>query len=135
MKTSSSNIHMNAILESISSENTKLPNSRSTGIIGLDNLITGWQIGVSVVSSRPCMGMTSFALSQVYQQLTNLKEDEVIIYVADKESSTALMQRLLTIASQIDLSVIQKGKLNKEKYDQLLEEPVTRQLKDNKVVF
>lgn len=135
MKTSSSNILMNAILESISSENIKVPNSRSTGILGLDNLITGWQIGVSVVSSRPSMGMTSFALSQVYQQLTNLKEDEVIIYVADKESSTALMQRLLTIATQIDLSVIQKGKLNKEKYDQVLKEPVTRQLKDNKVVF
>lgn len=126
---------MNAILESISSENALVPNSRSTGIPSLDNLIVGWQKGVSIVSARPSMGLTAFALSQLKQQLDNLKEDEVVIYVADKESSTAVMQRLLTIATQIDLSIIQKGKLNKEKYDMVLKEPVTRQLKDNKVVF
>lgn len=135
MKKSLNNIIMNAILESISSESALVPNSRSTGISSLDNLIVGWQKGVSIVSARPCMGLTAFALSQVKQQLDHLKEDEVVIYVADKESSTALMQRLLTIATQIDLSIIQKGKLNKEKYDMVLKEPVTRQLKDNKVVF
>ncbi len=126
---------MNTILESISSESTLVPNSRFTGISALNNLIAGWQNGVSIVAARPGMGLTAFALSQVKQQLDHLKEDEVVIYVADKESSTALMQRLLTIATQIDLSIIQKGKLNKEKYDLVLKEPVTKQLKDNKVVF
>jgi replicative DNA helicase len=110
-------------------------NSVSTGLPCLDNIIGGWQIGVSVVSARPSMGLTSFALNQVSQKLANLKDNEVVMYVADKESSTALMHRILSIATQIDLSIIQNGKLNKDEYDKVKSHPVTRLLKDNKVVF
>ncbi len=135
MKTITTNTIMNSILNSISSEYALDPNSKSTGFQSLDNVIGGWKIGVSVISARPSMGLTAFALNQVSQQLASLKENEVVIYVADKESSTALMHRMLSIASQIDLSIIQNGKLNKEEYEKVKSHPLTRQLKDNKVVF
>lgn len=110
-------------------------NAISTGISSLDNLMGGWKPGVSIVSARPGMGLTAFALTQLSQLLSKLKENEVVIYVADKESTTVLMQRLLSIATQVNLATIQNGKLNKEEYDNLLKTPLTRQLKDNKVVF
>lgn len=135
MKINPKNTIMNSILESISSENALDPNSRSTGLIKLDNLIGGWQRGVSVVSARPSMGTTAFALSQVSVRLSNLKENEVVLYVSDKESSTAIMHRLLSIATQIDLSIIQNGKLNKEEYEKVKSHPITRQLKDHKLVI
>ena len=135
MKINPSNTIMNNILENISTQNKMSVNAKSTGISSLDNLMGGWKPGVSIVSARPGMGLTAFALTQVSQVLSNLKENEIVIYVADKESSTALMQRLLSIATQVDLATIQNGKLNKQEYDKVLKEPLTRQLKDNKVVF
>ncbi len=126
---------MNTILESISGQNLLTENSRSTGFPHLDNLMGGWKPGVSILSARPGMGLTAFALTQVSQILSNLKEHEVVIYVADKESSTALMHRLLSVATQIDLARIQNGKLNKEEYDKVLKNPLTRQLKNNTLVF
>jgi replicative DNA helicase len=135
MKISTNKILMNAILESISSENALAKNALTTGISDLDILMGGWQQGVTVVSARPNMGLTAFALSQVSNVLSKLKENQVVIYLADKESSTVLMQRLLSIATQIDLSMIHNGKLKKDKYDQLLSHPITRQLKDNMIVF
>ncbi len=126
---------MNTILESISGQNLLTENSRSTGFPQLDNLMGGWKPGVSILSARPGMGLTAFALTQVSQILSNLKEHEVVIYVADKESSTALMHRLLSVATQIDLARIQNGKLNKEEYDKVLKNPLTRQLKNNTLVF
>ena len=126
---------MNNILEQISTQNKMDVNTRSTGISSLDNLMGGWKPSISIVSARPSMGLTAFALTQVSQVLSNLKENEVVIYVADKESSTVLMQRLLSIATQMDLSIIQNGKLTKEQYDQVKSHTLTRQLKDNKVMF
>ena len=126
---------MNNILEQISNQNKMVANAISTGISSVDNLMGGWKPGVSILSARPSMGLTAFALTQVSQVLSNLKENEVVLYVADKESSTVLMQRLLSIATQMDLSIIQNGKLNKEEYDKVKSHPLTRQLKDNKVVF
>jgi replicative DNA helicase len=135
MKINPSNSIMNNILDNISTQNKMSVNAISTGISSLDNLVGGWKPCVSIVSARPGMGLTAFALTQLRQVLSNLTENEVVIYVADKESSTALMQRLLSIATQLDLATIQKGKLNKEEFDKVLKEPLTRQLKDKKVVF
>lgn len=135
MKNTTATNIMNTILESISSENALKPNSQSTGLQSLDNLIGGWQMGVNVVSARPGMGLTAFALTEVCQIMANLKENEVILYVSDKESSTALMRRLLSIATQIELAAIQNGKLNKDSYEKVYHHPLTRQLKDNKLVI
>jgi replicative DNA helicase len=67
--------------------------------------------------------------------MTNLKENEVVIYLSDKDSSTTIMHRLLSIATQIDLSIIQNGKLNKEEYELVKLHPITRQLKDENLII
>ena len=135
MKTIPTNIIMNQILDHISAEKTLTQNSISTGISGLDNLTGGWKTGVNIIAARPGMGLTAFILTQLCQVLSSLKENEVVIYVADKDSSTALMHKLLSIATEVDLAKIQKGKLKKDDYDKLLNHPVTRQLKDKVLVF
>ena len=135
MKTTSIQTLMNTILDSYLNQDEVDPNFRSTGISKLDFMTGGWKPGVSIVSARPSMGLTAFALTQVYQVLSNLKENEVVIYLSDKDSSTAIMHRLLSIATQIDLSIIQNGKLNKEEYEQVKSHPITRQLKDDNLII
>jgi len=135
MKTTSTQTLMNTILDSYLQKNEVDPNFRSTGISKLDFITGGWKPGVSIVSSRPSMGLTAFALTQVNQVLSNLKENEVVIYLSDKDSSTVIMHRLLSIATQIDLSIIQNGKLNKEEYEKVKSHPITRHLKDENLII
>ena len=97
MKTTSTQTLMNTILDSYLQKNEVDPNFRSTGISKLDFITGGWKPGVSIVSSRPSMGLTAFALTQVNQVLSNLKENEVVIYLSDKDSSTAVSYTHLTL--------------------------------------
>ncbi len=135
MKTSSTQTLMNTMLDSYLQQDVVAPNFRSTGISKLDAMIGGWKPGVHLISARPSMGLTAFALTQVYQVLSNLKANEVVIYLSDKDSSTAIMHRLLSIATEIDLSIIQNGKLNKQEYEQVKSHPITRKLKDNQLII
>ena len=74
------------ILNKISNNNALHPNALSTGIASLDNTIGGWEHRVTIISACPSMGLTAFCLNQVNTFLQSIQNDEVIVYVTDKDS-------------------------------------------------
>lgn len=123
------------ILNKISNNNTLSPNAISTGIASLDNTIGGWEQGVTIISARPSMGLTAFCLNQVNTLLQSIQKDEVIVYVTDKDSATVLIQRLLAVATQIELTSIQNGNLKEQEVAQIASHPITKHLESNRLLF
>ena len=64
---------------------------------------------IYTIASRPGMGKTALILNLVFNQLSSLAPQDCIVYVSTKDSSTVLMQKMLAIASGIDLKKIQLG--------------------------
>ena len=123
------------ILNKISNNNTLSPNAISTGIASLDNTIGGWEHGVTIISACPSMGLTAFCLNQVNSLLQSIQKDEVIVYVTDKDSATVLIQRLLAVATQIELTNIQNGNLKEQEVAQIASHPITKHLESNRLLF
>ena len=123
------------ILTKISNNNALSPNAISTGITNLDNSIGGWTHGLTIISARPSMGLTAFCLNQVHTLLQSIQKDEVIVYVTDKDSATVLIQRLLAVATQIELANIQNGNLTEQEVAQIASHPITKHLKSNSLLF
>lgn len=135
MKTKTTEQIFIEIMNKISNKNALSKNAISSGIHSLNNTIGGWEHGVSIISARPSIGLTSFCLSQVHSLIHTLKDDDVIIYVADKDSPTVLIQRLLAIATQLELSKIQNGDLTKQEIAQIASDPITKHLEANRLIF
>lgn len=124
-----------SIFNRISNNNELSKNALSSGFDSLDKKMGGWERDFSIFCSRPGMGKTTFILNQVYQILQSIKAEETILYVTDKESPTVIIQRLLSIATQIELSKIQKGELAPSEKLALSMHPIMRQLEANNLVL
>jgi replicative DNA helicase len=81
------------------------------------------------------MGLTAFCLNQVNTLLQSIQKDEVIVYVTDKDSATVLIQRLLAVATQIELTNIQNGNLKEQEVAQIASHPITKHLESNRLLF
>lgn len=92
--------------------NQQYNNTLNTGIIDLDQILYDWQVGISIFSARPKMGITAFFTNHILQILKSIKDDETILYVSTKDSITVLIQRLLAIEGNINISKIQRCELN-----------------------
>ena len=130
-----SSVIIKSVFNRISNNNKLSKNSLSTGIENLDIIMGGWENEFSLFCSRPGMGKTTFLLNQVYQIMQTIKAKETILYVTTKESPTVIIQRLLAIATQIELSTIQKGELTPSELKALSVHPIMKQLEANNLVL
>ena len=90
---------------------------------------------IYTIASRPGMGKTAMMLNLVFNQLSNLSPQDCIVYVSTKDSSTVLMQKMLAIASGIDLKKIQLGQLSDQELSVLQSPDILGKLSNNKLVF
>lgn len=67
-----------------------------------------------VIGGRPGMGSTMLALNILINQIRDFKENELAIYIATKDSAAMMMQRILAVAYETEITNIQNGKLSME---------------------
>ncbi len=109
-----------------------------SGFPALDTVLgnIGFEPGlVYTIASRPGMGKTALLLNLIFNQLSSLKAQECIVYVSTKDSSTVLMQKMLSIASGIDLKKIQLGNLNAQELSALYSNEISDLISIDKLVF
>lgn len=89
-----------------------------TGFRSLDKSIYGWQPGdLIVIGGRPSMGKSSFMLSITYNLSTQYNIPVAVFSLEfDTETATA---RLLSIATRINSTKIQRGTLSTAEFDRL----------------
>lgn len=110
----------------------------STGFADLDNVLggVGFESGyIYTVAGRPGMGKTALLLNLVINNLSCLASNECIVFVSTKDSSTVLMQKMLAIASGIDLKKIQLGQLTDNELAVLQSDKVVDLVSGSKIVF
>jgi replicative DNA helicase len=90
---------------------------------------------IYTIASRPGMGKTALMLNLVFNQLSNLAPQDCIVYVSTKDSSTVLMQKILAIASGIDVKKIQLGHLTAQELSILQSDKVVDLVSGSKIVF
>jgi replicative DNA helicase len=90
---------------------------------------------IYTIASRPGMGKTALMLNLVFNQLSNLSPQDCIVYVSTKDSSTVLMQKILAIASGIDLKKIQLGQLSDQELSVLQSSDILGMVSNDKLVF
>ena len=89
---------------------------------------------IYTIASRPGMGKTALILNLVFNQLSSLAHQDCIVYVSTKDSSTVLMQKMLAIASGIDLKKIQLGQLSDQELSVLQSPDILGKLSNDKLV-
>ena len=67
---------------------------------------------ITVFAGRPGMGSSLISLNILVNQLMYLNDNEVLVYISNKDSSTVILQRILAIANNIEISKIQCGDLS-----------------------
>jgi len=107
----------------------------TTGIEKIDMLFKGYQdTDLIVKAGRPAMGKTAQALSEVYHMITTKK----VLFFSLEMSSSQLMNRFITMATQIPANKIKEGDLSPDdwaKYDLKTEMLKTKNLKIIDSVF
>ena len=87
----------------------------TSGYIAIDKSLggSGFEPGlITVFAGRPGMGSSLISLNVLVNQLMQLNDSEVLIYITTKDSSTVILQRILAIAHDIEIAKIQNGDLN-----------------------
>lgn len=110
----------------------------SSGYPDLDNVMggIGFEPGyIYTIASRPCMGKTALLLNLVFNNLSRLLPNECVVYVSTKDSSAVLIQKILSIASAINLKKIQLGLLTTQELAVLQSDKVVDLVSNNKIVF
>jgi len=102
---------LDATLEEIErNANTEGLTGVPTGFGELDQLTAGWQSSdMIILGARPSCGKTGAALKMIYQAL---KEGKKVAFFSLEMSQTQIMQRLLSIATGIELYQIRTGRLS-----------------------
>lgn len=90
-----------------------------TGFAQLDRLTSGFQkSNLIIIAARPGMGKTAFVLSLARNMGVDYKRGVAIFSL--EMSSIELVNRMLSIESQIPGQVIRDGKLDKAQWEQLM---------------
>ena len=109
-----------------------------SGYHEMDTIIggIGFEPGfIYTIASRPSMGKSALMLNLVFNQLSSLAPNARIVYVSTKDSSTVLMQKMLAIASGIDLKKIQLGQLSAQELSVLQSPDILDMVSNDKLVF
>ncbi len=89
-----------------------------TGFTNLDRLTSGWQSSdLIIVAARPGMGKTSFVLSLALNAAMDFQRP--VAFFSLEMASTQLVQRLISVHSEIDVSKLRTGKLQEYEWTQL----------------
>jgi replicative DNA helicase len=89
-----------------------------SGFTKLDNITLGWQNSdLIIVAARPSMGKTAFVLSMARNMAVEYKRSVAIFSL--EMSSMQLVNRLISIETEIPSNNIRKGKLRLEEWRQL----------------
>jgi replicative DNA helicase len=89
-----------------------------SGFTKLDNMTLGWQNSdLIIVAARPSMGKTAFVLSMARNMAVEYKRSVAIFSL--EMSSMQLVNRLISIESEIPSTAIRKGKLRLDEWRQL----------------
>jgi replicative DNA helicase len=89
-----------------------------TGFTKLDRITSGWQSSdLIIVAARPAMGKTSFVLSLALNAALEFKRP--VAFFSLEMASTQLVQRLISVQSEIDVSKLRTGKLQEYEWTQL----------------
>ncbi|MGC8823001.1 MAG: replicative DNA helicase [Bacteroidales bacterium] len=89
-----------------------------SGFTRLDNMTLGWQNSdLIIVAARPSMGKTAFVLSMARNMAVEYKKAVAIFSL--EMSSMQLVNRLISIETEIPSTNIRKGKLRLEEWRQL----------------
>ena len=90
-----------------------------SGFTNLDRLTSGWQKSdLVIVAARPSMGKTSFVLSMARNMA--LEHKKGVAFFSLEMSSIQLVNRLISIESEIPADRIRNGKLDGYQWEQLL---------------
>lgn len=125
-------------LQHISDRVSRSNQGFSSGYSAFDtNLMGGFQEGsLYCLGSVASMGKTMVALNFVVKQLQNLAFNEVIVFVVSTETSRpVLIQKLLAIATGIELRKIQSSALTESELETLKNHSFLTLLKSNNLII
>ncbi|MCB0521225.1 MAG: replicative DNA helicase [Lewinellaceae bacterium] len=89
-----------------------------TGFTNLDRLTSGWQPSdLIIVAARPGMGKTSFTLSLARNAAIDFQKPVALFSL--EMASTQLVQRLISMESEISATKLRSGKLEEYEWQQL----------------
>lgn len=121
-----------SVAESMASINRAMKNSDhvtgiSTGLIDLDNILSGFQNSdLVIVAGRPSMGKTAFAINFAFNACKALKKKTQegnktpsVGFFSLEMSGEQLASRLLSMMAQVDSTHLRNGMLNEEHYNDL----------------
>lgn len=90
-----------------------------TGFIGLDRVTAGWQKSdLIIVAARPGMGKTSFNLAIARNAAIDLNKP--VAFFSLEMNTSQLVQRLISMESEIDADKLRKGTLERYEWAQLI---------------
>jgi replicative DNA helicase len=91
-----------------------------TGYQVLDTPTGGWQItDLIIIAARPSVGKTAFALNLARNAATYPVKPTPVGFFSLEMSNEQLMQRLISITSQVPLEYINRGRMNVFEYDKV----------------
>jgi replicative DNA helicase len=89
-----------------------------SGFSNLDRITSGWQPSdLIIIAARPGMGKTSFVLSLALNAAMNFNRPVAVFSL--EMASTQLVQRLISVQSEIDVSKLRTGSLQEFQWTQL----------------
>jgi replicative DNA helicase len=89
-----------------------------TGFTNLDRITSGWQPSdLIIVAARPGMGKTSFTLALARNAAVDFQKPVALFSL--EMASTQLVQRLISMESEISASKLRSGKLEEYEWQQL----------------
>jgi len=96
-------------LEALNSGNREALGATSTGIGGLDRLLSGWFPGdLTTLAARPSMGKTGLAM-QLALNLARSKQDALVVSL--EMSSEQLVTRLVALDAGVNLNLLRRGEV------------------------
>jgi len=125
-------------LNNIEKRMLKSKSSISTGILSLDKSLgnIGFEDGhLYVLASRPSMGKSSLALNFLINAQQSLKPDDVAVFISTNDSTTVLIQRLLSIGLNIPIQKIQYGEITESEAILIKSDPYLERLCNNNLVL
>ena len=122
----------NPVADSLDAINRAMKNTNhvtgiSTGLIDLDNKLSGFQNSdLVIIAGRPSMGKTAFAINFAFNACKALaaktksgEKTPSVGFFSLEMSSEQLASRLLSMMARVDSSNLRSGKVNEEHYNDL----------------
>ena len=124
MKYTSTKTLLDIEFEQLSKRVAGVKTGFTSGYLAIDKSLggSGFEPGlITVFAGRPGMGSSLISLNVLVNQLIQLNDNEVLIYITTKDSSTVILQRILAIAHDIEISKIQNGDLSAHELNMMQE--------------